>query len=492
MKTVKNYNNFSEEYRLNENLLKKAWGAIVSFFKDKYKKTAWLYYALYLKKTGQLDKKQVEIIIPSNYDMDEIPTENEVELSMESFKDEKFGFVEINEEIINLDHPDPNMRNVDVNELASKIMVAYKMNARRVEQGKKRTKNHAVYIWGAPGIGKTEILNQVAEKLGIVVMEWHLSQIEPTDFRGVPKVENIMGTNNPKDERTVSKLPETFPTDDGPNGRGGIMFFDEINRAPKMVLSASLSLCLGGKIGTYELPPHWIVVAAGNRPEDLGGAVATEIEPALANRFGHVNYSPKLDSWTEWAIKKDDINPDLIAFLQWNKSYFHKLDSDKSTPNWPSPRSWEMASQEDYFERDEDWKNKLSMSRVLDIYTDLVGKEAAIAFTEYLKLKEYFNEKDVQDVYTKGAKAKKPPKRLDQQRAAFASISFWKKGEDLTVKELTNVLDYALAMDDIEGRSAMLAYFRWVHPECREKDPWRPIYWEYVKKWHKDLKGLED
>lgn len=500
MKKILDYNNFSDDYRLNENLLKRAWGKVIDFFRDKYKTGAWLYYALFLKKLGKLPKKKVEIIVPSTYHLDELPTETEVGLTAESIN-AKFDAVTIteklltekviNEDVINLRHNDPNIRNLDVPDLVDRIKRVYQMNARRVEKGEKRTKNQALFIWGAPGIGKTEILNQVAEQLGCVVQEWHLSQIEPTDFRGVPKIENVLGSGKAEDERTVSKLPAIFPTDDGENGRGGIMFFDEINRAPKMVLSAALSLCLGGKIGTYELPPHWIVIAAGNRPDDLGGAVATEIEPALANRFGHVNYAPTLERWIDWALSKDNINPDLIAFLTWNKSYFHKLDPEKDTKNWPSPRSWEMASSEDYFERGEDWHNKLPMSKVQDIYTDFVGGEAAVAFVEYLKLKEYYNEKDVKDVYEKGPKAKKPPTRLDQARAAMASIAFFKKGEDLTVKELTNILDFALSLENLEARTSMISFMKMVHPEIREKDPWKDVYWTYVKKWHKELKELD-
>ena len=490
MKTVLDYNKFSEDYRLNENILKKAWGAVVDFFKKKFKETAWLYYALFLKKTGQLPKEKVEIIV--GYDVADQPSEQEVEMATESLNNISITKgLSLNENVIDLRSNDPNTRNVDVDELKQEIKDIYDMNLDRVEEGLPRTKNDALFIWGAPGIGKTEVLNQVAKNLGIIVQEWHLSQIEPTDFRGVPKIENVKGTTNPEDERTVSKLPAIFPTDNGPNGRGGIMFFDEINRAPKMVLSAALSLCLGGRIGIYELPSKWIVVAAGNRPEDIGG-MATPIEPALANRFGHVNYAPTVEKWIDWAVTRKDINPDLIAFLKWNKSYFHKLDPDKELMNWPSPRTWEMASHKDFFKRGKDWKNKLSYDEIQKIYQPLVGNEATIAFIEYLKLKEFYNEKDVKDVYEKGKAAKKPPTRLDQARAATASIAFFKKGEELTMKELQNVLEFALDLPDVESRTPMIAFLKFVHPEIRDKEPWKKLYWDFIKRWHKDLKGLDD
>jgi hypothetical protein len=495
MKTVKNYDNFSQEYRLNEGLLGKAWGTIFNFFKKKFGTSAWLYYALFLKKAGKLPSKKVEIIVPSSYPLEdgEIPTPEELklELTAESFKDTKISISHnINEAIVDLRSNNPNIINFDVKELVEEIIDIYNMNRQRVEKGESRTKNDALFIWGAPGIGKTEILNQVAEKLGCLVQEWHLAQLEPTDFRGVPKIENVLGSGKSEDERTVTKLPAIFPTDDGDNGRGGIMFFDELNRAPKMVLSAALSLCLGGKMGLYELPPMWIVVAAGNRPDDLGGAIATEIEPALANRFAHVNYAPTLESWIDWAMTKKIINPDLIAFLKFNKGYFHKLDPEEGTRPWPSPRTWEMSSKKDFFKRGDNWKNKLSNEEIQKIYTRLVGGEAAIAFTEYLKLKEFYNEKDVADVYKKGKGAKKPPTRLDQARAAAASIAFFKKGEELTVQELTNILEWALDLPDVESKTSMISFLKMVHPEIKEKEPWKKIYWDAVKQWHIGLKEI--
>jgi hypothetical protein len=497
MKTLKLYESFSQEYRLNENLLKKAWGTIVNFFRKKYNKGSWLYYALFLKKTGQLPKNQVEIIVPSNYPIENVPLTDEPELEKESFKDTKIGVSFLTEEVVSLKHPDPGIRNVDVDELVDEIIEIYEMNNDRVEQGQKRTKNDALFIWGAPGIGKTEILGQVAEKLGCIVQEWHLSQIEPTDFRGVPKIENILGSNDPKDERTVTKLPAIFPTDDGINGRGGIMFFDELNRANKMVLSAALSLCLNGRMNTYELPPRWIVIAAGNRPEDLGGGVATELEPALANRFAHVNYAPTLQAWQKWAIKQPHINPDILTFLNWNKSFFHSLDPDQENLlTFPSPRSWEQASKKDYYKRRKNWKNKLPYNVVADIYTTLVGAKAAVQFVEYLKLKDFYSEKDVKDVYDKGKLAKQPPSRLDQRRAAMASIAFFKRGEKVPLKEVQNVFDFATSLKndqggaDIESMTSLLSYFGWVHPEVKTEEPYKKLWWDTVKKWHVEIKEL--
>ena len=544
MKIVKNYENFSQDYRLNENLLLNAWGAIANYFKRKFGKNAWLYYAAWLDKKGQLPKNKVELIFPDGYiermekgvkvptdediladinakfktpveedpniksaqsddlEEDEIE-EDEIEEDETDLEDADSELKEgkLNEDFVSLKFPtaegtgDELVRNVNVKELMERIERVYKMNALRASRHQKdkydreskfaRKKTHALFIWGAPGIGKTEILHQVANKLDILVQEWHLATIEPTDFRGVPKVENVLGSDDPKDERTVSKLPAIFPTSDG-NGKGGIMFFDELNRAPEMVLSASLALALSGKHGDYQLPPRWIVIAAGNRPGDISSVDLTD-DIILWNRFAHVNYAPAIEDWVQWAMDKKHINPDLIAFLQFHKQFYHRYDPETKRANWPSARTWEMASEEEFFERDENWDNKLTYEQIKDIYTDAVGLDAAVDFVEYLKLKEFFNENDVKDVYEKGADAKKPPKRQDQARAAAASIAFWKKDDKLTVKDLENVLDFSLSLPDVESRTSLAVFLKMVHPYVKTDSPYKEIYNGFLKKWHAKL-----
>jgi len=448
MKTLKNYDHFSKQYRenesvkINENVFSDILNKIIGFFKQYFGKHAWVYYALYLQKKGKLPKG-IDFICPPAYaSVSDLPSDKEIEDSNiqsegesvdgETVEDEKEkeipgikngendeeenavndeieeiekvkeslmnlflneGVLDDNDEYVSLEHPDPTVLNDDVAELKKEVIKLYKMNALRAgrhqeegESGKEyaRRKTNAIFIWGAPGIGKTEILHQVARELEIAVIEWHLSQIEPTDFRGIPRIENAMGTDNPADERTFWKLPSVFPTSNGKNGKGGIMFFDEMNRAPQMVLDASLSLALSGKHGSYELPQYWIVIAAGNRGSDLSTGDLTE-DKILWNRFQHINFAPKPSDWIGYAKNIKSINPKLVEFIKENPEYYHRLKTVGQAPNWTSPRTWEMASEEDYFERGFDWKNRLSYDEVRDIYEDFVGYASATAFVNFLK-----------------------------------------------------------------------------------------------------------
>jgi hypothetical protein len=459
------------------------------------------------------DEKKIE----DGKDLDEEELENEEDLEDNIVEHFYFsGYDKINEageadRYAPLDFPTEKdaggepietVRNVDVDKLKSRIERVYKMNALRASRhGKEdyadssqfqRKKTHALFIWGAPGIGKTEILHEVAKKLDLFVQEWHLATIEPTDFRGVPKVENIykhLGDTDPKNERTVSKLPAIFPTSDG-NGNGGIMFFDELNRAPAMVLSASLSLALSGKHGEYRLPPRWIVIAAGNRPEDIADRSKLTDDPILWNRFAHVNFSPKVTDWVKWAITNPEMNPDLIAFLQFNKQFYHRYEVESKRQNWPSPRTWGMASEVEYDLRGRNWENTLPIQTVKEIYMDAVGRDAALYYTEYLALKAYYDNDDIRSVYEKGDKGKKLPENQYQARAAAVSIAFWKKSEKLTLQELKNILDFSWTIEEPEQRQTLVTYLRLVHPYIKPDSPYKELYFEWVKKWHaKDIMG---
>jgi MoxR-like ATPase len=158
-------------------------------------------------------------------------------------------------------------------------------------------------IWGPPGIGKSSIVAQVAAAHKLACIDLRLSQLAPTDLRGLPVA---------KAGRSHWYPPEFLPSDGA-----GVLFLDEINMAPPTMQGMAQQLILDRKVGNYVVPAGWFIWAAGNREEDR--AAVFDMPAPLANRFLHVEVTPDFE--------------DLL----------HK--SDALQPAWPSPRSWEMASQ---------------------------------------------------------------------------------------------------------------------------------------------------
>lgn len=471
MKTIKSFNDFKN---VNEGITFDFFKNIFNKFKEKFKNNAWQYILKYLKKNNKLPNG-VEYFpsspVVENYI--KLPSYNKL------FEDNATKYVE-------LKHADKEISNKEADELINTIRRVYNF---RNSTGKLAP----LFIWGAPGGGKSEIVRQTGNELELDVLEINLSRIDPmTDWKGLPKtVTFIPKGEDEKIERTTNILPKIFPTSNGENGKGGILFLDEINRATKIVLSGALSLVLEGTLGEYTIPNKWIIIAAGNRKEDVFDV--TEIEPALANRFQHVNYVPTVKKWTLWANDKKYIDPDLIAFLNFKPEYIHRLKEDEHSMSFPTPRSWSLAS---YLVYNESEDFKVSKNIKKEIYADNVGLKAAVVFIEFLDLKSIFNEQDIKNVYKEGKKAKKLPERLDQSNAVISAIAYYKKGKELTPDELESVLEYAINLDNFEIKTFLISSLKMAHTDknsncyLKEKSPWKEIWFKYIKEWYKEESSM--
>ncbi len=180
-------------------------------------------------------------------------------------------------------------------------------------------------IWGAPGIGKSSIVRQVAERDGFGFIDLRLSQLAPTDLRGLPV---------PRDGITTWATPEFLPREGA-----GVLFLDEINMAPPAMQGVAQQLILDRRVGSYAVPDEWFVWAAGNRKEDR--ASVFEMPAPLANRFIHLEVEPDIDDFRRYALLRD-FDPHVVGFVAFRPDLLHRLMPGE--PAWPSPRSWELAS----------------------------------------------------------------------------------------------------------------------------------------------------
>ena len=165
-----------------------------------------------------------------------------------------------------------------------------------------------LFIWGQPGIGKSELVAEVAKSQGRPLIDIRLPLMEPTDIRGIPylaevKVYDKEG-NLLRDETGVPisdkefrwSTPSDLPTDEASRA---LVFFDEMSAAPPSVQAATYQIILNRRIGNYVMPNDVVIVAAGNRVKDKG--VAYNMPMPLANRFTHLTLEVDVDDWKEWA-----------------------------------------------------------------------------------------------------------------------------------------------------------------------------------------------
>ncbi len=191
--------------------------------------------------------------------------------------------------------------------------------------------HHApVMVWGAPGVGKSRIIADIARAHDAPLIDIRLAQMEPTDLRGIPF----------RNQDTVEwSVPAMLP-DARRHGARGILFLDEVNTAPATVSAAAYQLILDRRLGEYRIPEGWAVFAAGNRQGDRG---VTYVMPApLANRFTHYEIEPHLDDWVAWAYDSG-IDHRIVAFLRFRPELLFDFDPAHNPVAFPSPRSWEFA-----------------------------------------------------------------------------------------------------------------------------------------------------
>ncbi|WP_035238626.1 AAA family ATPase [Desulfobacter vibrioformis] len=219
-----------------------------------------------------------------------------------------------------------------------------------------------VFIWGPPGIGKSQIVRQTAASLDLDIVDIRAVLLDPVDLRGLPRIS--------QDGLSHWCAPAFLPTTGS-----GVLFLDELNAAPPLVQAACYQLVLDRKLGEYQLPDNWSVVAAGNREQDR--AVSHRMPSALANRFVHIDFEVNTDQWLEWA-QGYGISRQVRAFIRFRPSLLHDFDPKRETRAFASPRSWEFVSR--LLESDPE------PEMIPELVAGAVGKGAAAEFTGFLDL----------------------------------------------------------------------------------------------------------
>lgn len=189
-------------------------------------------------------------------------------------------------------------------------------------------------IWGGPGIGKSEIPEQVATSLGQKLLDFRANLFDPVDVRGVPRVVKV------KDQEkyfTSWAVPDVFPIVER-DGERGLFFIDELPTAPPATQNAFLQLLLTRKVGDYHLPHGWSIIAAGNRLTD--SAAVYQMPSPVRNRLAHYELEPNVDDWCDWAIG-NGISDSLISFMRYRPGLLYSFDPDHYS--FPTPRSWALV-----------------------------------------------------------------------------------------------------------------------------------------------------
>ena len=226
--------------------------------------------------------------------------------------------------------------------------------------------NRPVFMWGPPGIGKSDIIHQIGAEQGREVIDVRLSLWEPTDIKGIPFY-------NPNSNSMEWAPPIELPSDPESNA---ILFLDELNSAAPATQAAAYQLVLNRRVGTYILPTGVSIVAAGNRETDKG--VTYRMPAPLANRFLHLEVKVSFDDWQEWAIK-NKIHEQVVGYVGYQKKDLYDFDPRSSSRSFATPRSWSFVS--DLLE-----DNDLQEATLTDLVSGAIGEGLAVKFMAHRKI----------------------------------------------------------------------------------------------------------
>lgn len=189
------------------------------------------------------------------------------------------------------------------------------------------------FFHGAPGIGKSEIVEQLAAEAGMALEILMLTQIDAQDLRGIQYPD-------PVSKRMVYFPPEFLP---GPESPPTLLFLDELTGAEPRLQVSAYQLLLSRRIGSYHLPDNCYVCAAGNGPGD--GAIAYDMGTALSSRLLHISIQAEPRSWLEWALSHN-IHSSIMTLIQLKGDLLeqtaHQLE--RGDMIGPNPRAWARAS----------------------------------------------------------------------------------------------------------------------------------------------------
>ena len=239
-------------------------------------------------------------------------------------------------------------------------------NALRHAMQKKRP----VFLWGPPGIGKSDIVEQITASFSNShLIDIRLSLWDPTDIKGIP----YFDSNNVK---MAWGAPSELPDEEMAAQYDNIvLFLDEMNSSAPAVQAAAYQLILNRRVGTYKLPDNVIIVAAGNRESDKG--VTYRMPAPLANRFVHLELAVNFDDWFEWSVN-NNIHKDVVGYLTFAKKDLYDFDPKSASRSFATPRSWSFVS--------ELIEDELDDNTTTDLIAGTVGEGLAVKFMAHRKV----------------------------------------------------------------------------------------------------------
>ena len=292
-----------------------------------------------------------------------------------------------------------------------------------------------ILLRGRHGIGKSTVVYQLADKMGMQVVERRASQMTEGDLVGLPSVEGNSTKFNPPDwYKTACDEPV-------------MLFLDEVDRATLEVRQGIFELTDSRKLNGHELHEGTLVFAAVNGGEHGSQYQVGEMDPAELDRWTVFDIEPSIEDWLSWAEGK--VHPVVSDFINQNRNHLEHSDDFEPNKVYPSRRSWERLSEclskSDILDSVGEKNSEGTLSLLYPITSAFVGFEAAVSFNDFVST--YEKQVTVEDILIKGNVHKTKDFGINEHTAIIDKFDVSESFKDeLPQEQVNNLAKYFITL----------------------------------------------
>lgn len=283
-------------------------------------------------------------------------------------------------------------------------------------------KQRPIFLMGAPGIGKTAIMEQIASEMNIPLVAYSMTHHTRQSALGLPFIteKNFDGEIHKVSEYTMSEIVATvYEMIEKTGSKEGILFLDEINCVSETLAPIMLQFLQYKVFGKHKVPDGFVVITAGNPPEYNNSV--REFDIVTWDRLKRIDVSPELDIWREYAINSD-VHSSIISYLDIKKEDFYSVSSTVDGKNFVTARGWEDLSQmiNLYEKHDFDIDKHVVKQYLQD---DKIAKSYANYYSLYVKYKAQYDIKNILDgVVSNDVKDKAKKSEFDERISVISLL----------------------------------------------------------------------
>lgn len=202
-----------------------------------------------------------------------------------------------------------------------------------------------IFLLGAPGIGKTAIMEQIAAELGIALVSYSMTHHTRQSALGLPFIKEKSYGDMKYDvsEYTMSEIiASIYETMEQSGVREGILFLDEINCVSETLAPSMLQFLQYKVFGKHAVPEGWVIVTAGNPP--MYNKSVREFDVVTMDRLKVIEVEADYETWKQYALDRN-INPSITSFLEIKKEFFYHMETTPKGRSYVTARGWEDLSE---------------------------------------------------------------------------------------------------------------------------------------------------